>query len=379
MEAQTTIVATDTASEAAVDITELDTTILDDGRGRVTVTIRVFNTGFDAVGYDGSVVLSSGATTYEQIDIRGEAGAGADADTQTLRLETDGEPPTTALLTVALANGDQEQQTVQFIADDPGLTDPEPFEVTGCSTSRAFNDGLNVQFSVDGSGGESFEATIRVDGQAVDSQTWTLGGVPPTTYEQIVDPSDLPTGEEMPVEVGVNGNFSECGTATVSSSGSAGDTELAREIIDATDLRPGDAMTADALGEVSTAWGAGQVSTAAYEYAQELFNNDGSLPDIEIPDLEPPEVDPASVTVNDCSITSASDISVGETARLFAEVANGNNRAVEAEVRFEGGGMEAATLTTVAAGRTGQAEVEMFFNAPGEYQIDAFVNSVEPL
>lgn len=199
--------ARDTASEAAVDITDLSTTILNDGRGRVTVTIRVFNVGFDSVGYDGAVTLVSGATTYETIDIRGEAGAGADADERTLRLETDSEPPSEALLTVALSNGDQEQRTVQFVADDPGLDDPEPFEVTGCSTSTAFNDGLNVQFSVDGSGGESFTATVRVDGQEVDSQSWTLGGTPPTTYEQIVDPNDLPVGQDMPVEIEVAGNL----------------------------------------------------------------------------------------------------------------------------------------------------------------------------
>jgi len=202
-----TIRGRNTESEAAVDITELDTTILPDGRGRVTVTIRVFNVGFDSVDYDGSVVLSSGTTTYETIDIRGQAGAGADADEQTLRLETNGDPPTEALLTVALSNGDQEQRTVQFVGDDPGLTDPEPFEITGCSTSPAFNDGLNVQFSVDGSGGESFEATVRVDGQAVDTQSWTLGSNTPTTYEQIVDPNALPNGQEMPVEIEVAGNL----------------------------------------------------------------------------------------------------------------------------------------------------------------------------
>lgn len=207
--------ARDTASEAAVDITELDTTILNDGRGRVTVTTRVFNTGFDAVDYDGQATLSSGGTLFETINIRGSAGAGADADEQTLRLETDGEPPTEALLTVALSNGDQEQRTVQFVADDPGFGGGGEIEAVDCSTSRAYNDGLNVEFSVDGPGGESFTATIRVNGQEVSSRSWTLAGVPPTTYEQIVDPSDLPVGEDMPVEIGVSGNFSDCGAVTV--------------------------------------------------------------------------------------------------------------------------------------------------------------------
>ena len=211
------ITAADTASEAAIDITELDTTILNDGRGRVTVTIRVFNVGFDAVDYDGQVTLSAGATTYETINIRGQAGAGADADERTLRLETNGEPPTEALVTAALSNGDQEQQTVQFTGSDPGPGSPASVEIVDCSTEPAFNGGLNVTFSVDGTAGENFTATVRVDGMVVDSQEWTVGSRTPTEYEQIVDPSDLPTGEDMPVEVGIAGNFRDCGTVTVGS------------------------------------------------------------------------------------------------------------------------------------------------------------------
>lgn len=168
-------------------------------------------------------------------------------------------------------------------------------------------------------------------------------------------------------------------------------TALAKEIVRNTPLGPGQRMTAAALGEVSTAWGEGRVSGDALNYAESLFDSGGSLPNVDVggggggggidtgDGSDEPEVDPDLVSVSDCVVSSESEIGVGETATLFAELANGNNQAVEATVRFEADNAAGAATTSVAAGRTGQASAELLFNSPGTYQFDASIEDVRPL
>lgn len=90
-------------------------------------------------------------------------------------------------------------------------------------------------------------------------------------------------------------------------------------------------------------------------------------------------IDPELVSITSCTKPSPATISAGETTTLKAELANGNNRAVEVSVRFQSGGGGAVDTTTVAAGRTGKVSAGVRIDEPGEYQFEAVKNSVVPL
>lgn len=155
---------------------------------------------------------------------------------------------------------------------------------------------------------------------------------------------------------------------------------LTKEIVRNTPLRPGDPMTAEALGEVVTKWGQMEMSDDALRYAQDLFDRGGSLPNVDV-DLEPPDrdINPNLLSVTGCAITSSPAISAGETVEMTADVANGNSRAARAIVRFEAENAAGAVETVVAAGRKSQVGVELVLDAPGTYDFEAFVESASAL
>lgn len=121
-----------------------------------------------------------------------------------------------------------EQGTVTAQVTSPeeyvGIQDQQPWEKAGgsvtineCDSQPTSSGDLEVTYTLTPSiGAEQTEreVTIRVDGQAVGSATHTIPGRT-ITRSQTIPADDLPTGEEMPVGIGVGGDFSDCGTATV--------------------------------------------------------------------------------------------------------------------------------------------------------------------
>ena len=88
-------------------------------------------------------------------------------------------------------------------------------ELTNCDSTATSGGDLNVSYTLapTGSTGGDVGVTVRVNGQEVGSEEHY---VPPRggAFSQTIPGGDLPIGSNMPVEIGVSGNFSDCGTVT---------------------------------------------------------------------------------------------------------------------------------------------------------------------
>ncbi|WP_297884355.1 hypothetical protein [uncultured Halorubrum sp.] len=87
--------------------------------------------------------------------------------------------------------------------------------LTNCDVSQSNGD-LTVSYTLAPSGDASGDTRVNidVDGRSVAS---AVNFVPPRggSFTQTIPADDLPVGTDMPVEIEVEGNFSECGTVTV--------------------------------------------------------------------------------------------------------------------------------------------------------------------
>ena len=96
-------------------------------------------------------------------------------------------------------------------------------DLTNCDVSQSNGD-LTVSYTLAPSGGASGDTRVNidVDGRSVASET---NFVPPRggSFTQTVPADNLPVGTDMPVEIEVDGNFSECGTVTVEDNDPADD------------------------------------------------------------------------------------------------------------------------------------------------------------
>ena len=99
-----------------------------------------------------------------------------------------------------------------------GVEDIQPgFTLTSCSSEVLSDGSLEVSYSIapeDGAASQYVSTEIRVGGQTVFG---SVDFVPQRGdgFTQTVPADRLPIGEQMPVEIGVGGDFSECGTVTV--------------------------------------------------------------------------------------------------------------------------------------------------------------------
>lgn len=89
------------------------------------------------------------------------------------------------------------------------------FEVTQCDVSDESDGSLTIDYSIapNNDTGGTTNVEFRVDGETVGGE---FHDVPARGegYSKTIPPEDLPVGENMPVEVGVDGDFSECGSVT---------------------------------------------------------------------------------------------------------------------------------------------------------------------
>jgi len=197
----------------AIDIRQVEAI-----EGGVAVTVRVFETGFGESPYSGTVRVLSGLIGGETARISGTAGAGTDADT--VRVEFTGfgvSPDEEITVEAVLGSGDSEVGTFR-VGEGPGPVEPPSggggYTVTDCGAEITPGGNLSVPFTVDGDGPGSFTSIVYVDGQRVHESSWSIVN-PPTSYEDVVDSDDLPIGENMSVEIEVDGEVFRCGAVTV--------------------------------------------------------------------------------------------------------------------------------------------------------------------
>ena len=197
----------------AIDIRQVEAI-----EGGVAVTVRVFETGFGESPYSGTVRVLSGLIGGETARISGTAGAGTDADT--VRVEFTGfgvSPDEEITVEAVLGSGDSEVGTFR-VGEGPGPVEPPSggggYTVTDCGAEITPGGNLSVPFTVDGDGGGSFTSVVYVGGQRVHESSWSIVN-PPTSYEDVVDADDLPIGEDMSVEIEVDGEVFRCGAVTV--------------------------------------------------------------------------------------------------------------------------------------------------------------------
>jgi hypothetical protein len=188
------------------------------GENSVMVTVRVFETGFGSTDFSGQVTVATDiGGERSSTDIRGTAGAGTDAyETQVALINEAFRGEDEVYVAAVLDNGEQEQGFFDISAGGGGGAGGGSYTVTNCSTDRTPGGRLSIPFTVDGPGSGSFTATVYVDGQAVESREWQILS-PPTSYEEVVDPDDLPIGQDMPVEIEVDGETFRCGSVDVAS------------------------------------------------------------------------------------------------------------------------------------------------------------------
>ena len=116
-----------------------------------------------------------------------------------------------------LSNGDLTIAKREWGAQD-NENDPLPSRVdlTSCSADPTSNGNLSVSYSLAPreSAGVEVDVSIRVDSQAVGTYTHFVplrgGG-----FSQTIPARELPIGEEMPVELNVDGEIQDCGTVSV--------------------------------------------------------------------------------------------------------------------------------------------------------------------
>jgi len=188
------------------------------GENSVMVTVRVFETGFGSTDFSGQVTVATDiGGERSSTDIRGTAGAGTDAyETQVALINEAFRGEDEVYVAAVLDNGEQEQGFFDISAGGGGGAGGGSYTVTNCSTDRTPGGRLSIPFTVDGPGSGSFTATVYVDGQAVESREWQILS-PPTNYEEVVDPDDLPIGQDMPVGIEVDGETFRCGSVDVAS------------------------------------------------------------------------------------------------------------------------------------------------------------------
>lgn len=120
--------------------------------------------------------------------------------------------------------GPEYQDQVEWGDAGSGPVGDPVVEVSNCDPQPTSNGDLDVSYTLAPSDGSSGDVgiTIKVDGQRVGFQNHYVPGRG-GSFSQTIAADRLPTGTDMPVEIGVDGDFSECGTVTVESDDPADD------------------------------------------------------------------------------------------------------------------------------------------------------------
>lgn len=150
-------------------------------------------------------------------------GAGSyPGDTQTERVSFGVNRSTGGTVTATITEPEEyvgAQDQVKWGDQDPTTQ----FDITQCANTPTQSGDLEVDYSISpvGAAGGGATVEIRVDGQVVGSATHFVPGRG-GGFSQTIPASQLPLGEDMPVEVGVSGDFRDCGTVTTERDSPAG-------------------------------------------------------------------------------------------------------------------------------------------------------------
>lgn len=192
------------------------------------------------------------------------------------------------------------------------------FDINQCASNPTSSGDLEVDYSVSPSGASGGDATVevRVDGQVVGQATHFVpvrgGG-----FSQTIPASQLPIGEDMPVEVGINGDFRDCGTVSVA------DPDAAPE-----------------------------------------------------PTPEPEPSDP-SISLTCTGLSTSQITSGGEVGASYSVTNSGGRLAVVDIGVFVNGSQVGTEFETLSAGETAEGTVDIALSEPGDYTVNLEVVKVE--
>lgn len=205
-----------------------------------------------------------------------------------------------------------------------GGGDPYVPSIAECDVSTT-RTSLVVDWELDEEppGSYSTDVAVVVDGQQVYSRSANLTFIGPYTEE--IPLSDLPTGEDMPVDIEVGGSDFRCGTVTVedSSGGGGGGGD---EPVD-----PIDPPTVPELSDVT----------------------------VDCPTLSPSEIQPGGTVTAEFTVSSSVDVSVNVDTAL---IVNGSE-------------VETATVF-VSAGSSSSDQYSVRLDEPGDYSISVEATGV---
>lgn len=131
----------------------------------------------------------------------------------------------TAVITAPDRYVGSEYQSQEKWGDSGDGSVGEPtIDVSNCDPQPTSDGDLDVSYTLAPTDDTSGDVgiTIRVDGQRVGYENHYVparGG----SFSQTIPADNLPRGQDMPVEIGVDGDFSDCGTVTVESDDPADD------------------------------------------------------------------------------------------------------------------------------------------------------------
>jgi len=193
-----------------VDIASVELT-----NNSLEVTVFVTTDTTETIDYELNINdTGTGGTVTRFGTLTGGAGS-FPGDTQTERVSFGVNRTTGGTVTAQITSPEEfvgTQDQVKWGEQDAATQ----FDITQCDNQPTSSGDLEVSYSVSPVGFEGGDATVfvRVDGQQVGQASHFVPGRG-GGFSQTIPARQLPLGEEMPVEVGISGNFRDCGTVTV--------------------------------------------------------------------------------------------------------------------------------------------------------------------
>lgn len=198
---------------ADIDVEILTASVTDN---TLDVSVSISTSTTDTIDYRLNINdTGTGGSTDRSGTLAGGAGSfPGDADIENVSFGIGDVPGGTVTAQITAPEAYVGAQDQEDWGDVDSLEDD--IEVTSCSTEAQSDGSLEVSYALapTGSTGDTTNVEIRVGGETVAGE---FHDVPARGegFTTTIPASDLPVGQDMPVEIGVEGNFSDCGTVTV--------------------------------------------------------------------------------------------------------------------------------------------------------------------
>ena len=202
---------------------EVDILNVDESGNTLDISVSVSTSTTDTIDYTLNINETG---TDGQVDRTGTlyGGAGSypgDANIEDVSFgigDTTGGTVTAVITAPDEYVGPEYQDQVNWGGGGSGPVGDPTVEVSNCDPQPTSSGDLDVSYTLAPTdrSGRDVGITIKVDGQRVGFQNHYVPGRG-GSFSQTIAADRLPTGTDMPVEIGVDGDFSECGTVTVES------------------------------------------------------------------------------------------------------------------------------------------------------------------